>query len=90
MPSFFDKNDQLKSVSFARPLFYSGEAILNSSMNLLVSLTKERLKYYDANKDEPEELNKHITFLGRLENVIHKHVIYNLSIDEAVYVGLIK
>lgn len=88
--SFFTKDDQIKSINFNRPLFYSGEKILEASMQKLKQLNDERLKYYDSNKSEPIELTQHIQFLGRLENVIQRHIIYNMSIQEAVNVGLIK
>ena len=80
---------QQEAIDFSRPLFYSGEEILNSSMKKLKQLNEKRLQYYDSGKNEPEILTKQIQFLGRLENIIQRHIIYNMSIQEAVDIGLI-
>ena len=80
---------QQEVINFSRPLFYSGEEILNSSMKKLKQLNEKRLQYYDSGKNEPEILTKQIQFLGRLENIIQRHIIYNMSIQEAVDIGLI-
>lgn len=69
-------------LSFDRPLFYSGGLILDSVQRLLKSLRDE---------DElTEEEKNHKKFLHRVNSIIVNHKIYNLSINEAVQVGLLE
>lgn len=69
-------------ISFKRPLFYSGDLIINSANKLLNEL---------KNKDElTEKEEKRKKFLHRVVSVIINHKIYNLSIKEAVEVGLLE
>lgn len=69
-------------LSFNRPLFYSGDAILTAVQQQLKLLKDE------DNLSEQDLLRK--KFLHRINSIIINHKIYNLSIDEAVQVGLLE
>lgn len=69
-------------ISFDRPLFYSGGAIIDSVQKLLHILKDKE------NLTEKEIADKQ--FLHRVNTIIAHHKIYNLSIDEAVRVGLLE
>ena len=78
--SIFPQEQEI--VSFKYPLFYSGDTILNSVQQCLKEL---------RNKNElTAEEQKQKTFLHRVNSIIIRHKIYNLSIDEAVSVGLLE
>ena len=74
--------DEPEILSFNRPLFYSGEVILNSVKQQL------KLLHEDENLSTQELIRK--KFLHRVNSIIINHKIYNLSIDEAVQIGLLE
>ena len=82
--AYFDTVKADKVLTLERPCLYYGEEILEQSQKRLKELHD---KYID--KDEPQSINKIIKWLGRLEKVIQRHILYHVSIDEAVWLGFI-